>query len=127
MRGTRWLLLVAIAAILGGIGYKYRLQRDLLARNLPAAPTPLEGGINVKSQHWQVRDKNHATGRVMYEVDAEEFKQSTSDSHVELTNVTMKLFAKDGKTFNLVKSAAASYDPATRDLFSRGATEITIG
>ena len=38
MRGMRWLLLVAIAAILGGVVYQYRAQKEILARNAP--PTP---------------------------------------------------------------------------------------
>ena len=48
MRGTRWLLLVAIAAILGGIGYKYRLQRDLLLREKPPAPETLAAELLVQ-------------------------------------------------------------------------------
>ena len=40
MRGMRWLLLVAIAAILGGVVYQYRAQKKLLAGSAPAAPAP---------------------------------------------------------------------------------------
>src|SRR2546423_2175992 len=126
MRGTRWLLLVAIAAILGGIGYKYRLQRDLLLRDKPTAPTALPSELNGKSQGWKTVEKDHATGRIRYEIGAESMQQAR-DSRVDLKNVEMKLYAKDGKTYNLVKSAAASFDPTARSLFSEGDTEITIG
>ena len=74
MRGTRWLLLVAIAAILGGIGYKYRAQQKLLNSDLPPAPATLESDTNAKSQHWHRREKDHSTGRMIYDIDAEEMR-----------------------------------------------------
>jgi lipopolysaccharide export system protein LptA len=127
MRGMRWLLLVAIAAILGGVGYKYRVQKEILQRGAPPPPTPLPGEINAKSQHWELVEKDHTTGRLLYAIDAEEFRQTASDSRVDLKNIAMKLYAKDGETYNLVKSAAATYNPNDRSLYSDGETEITIG
>src|SRR5215510_12439373 len=127
MRGTRWLLLVAIAAILGGIGYQYRERLAEMQRDKPAAPPALPAEVNNKSQHWHVRDTDHATGRVRYDLDAEEFLQYSGDSHVDLKNVVLKLYAKDSATYDLVKSGAANFDPQTRNLYSEGDTEITIG
>ncbi len=127
MRGTRWLLLVAIAAILGGIGYRYRTQRKILESERPPAPPPLESEINAKSQDWHIRETDHATGRTLYDIAAREFRQIAADSHVELEGVTMMLYSKDDSTYNLVKSAAATYNANDRSLYSQGATEITIG
>ena len=76
MRGTRWLLLVVIAAILGGIGYKYQAQRKLLNSELPPAPATLELDTNAKSQHWHRRETDHVTGRTVYDIDAEEMRRS---------------------------------------------------
>ncbi len=126
MRGARWLLLVAIAAILGGIGYKYQRQRFLLERDKPPLPDALPAELNGKSLGWKLRDTDHATGRITYDIGAETMSQA-SDSRMNLTGVYLKLYAKDGKTYNFVKSAAASFDPATRHLYSEGETEITIG
>jgi lipopolysaccharide export system protein LptA len=126
MRGTRWLLLVAIAAILGVIGYRYRAQQKILDAGLPPAPAALETEINAKSQHWHRRETDHATGRTIYDIDAEEMRQIASDSHVELKNVAIKLYAKDGATYNFVKSAAAVFNAENRSLYSEGETEITI-
>jgi lipopolysaccharide export system protein LptA len=123
----RWLLLVAIAAILGGIGLKYRLRYEELERQKPNAPAALPAEVNNKSEHWHHRDKDHATGRILYDIDAEEFRQYTGDSHVDLKNVVLKLYSKDNKTYDLVKSGAASFDPGSRVLYSEGDTEITIG
>jgi len=64
MRGMRWLLLVAIAAILGGVAYQYRAQKKLLAGNMPIAPAPLSADLSASSQHWQYRDKDLKTGRI---------------------------------------------------------------
>src|SRR5437868_6446504 len=47
MRGTRWLLILAILAILGGIGATYRLQRRILATQ--AAPKPARMPLDLKS------------------------------------------------------------------------------
>jgi lipopolysaccharide export system protein LptA len=127
MRGTRWLLLVVIAAILAGIGYKYQAQRKILKSDLPPAPATLELDTNAKSQHWHRRETDHTTGRTIYDIDAEEMRQIASDSHVELKNVAIKLYAKDGATYNYVKSAAAVFNATDRSLFSEGDTEITIG
>src|SRR3954470_23487364 len=110
MRGTRWLLLVAIAAILGGIGFKYRLQRELLKRGTPPAPTALPPELSGKSQGWKTIEKDNATGRIRYEIGADTMQQS-SDSHVDLRNVYLKLYSRDAKTYDLVKSAAATFDP----------------
>jgi len=123
----RWLLLVAIAAILGVIGLKYRVRLAQLQREQPLTPAALPAEVNNKSQHWQARDTDHATGRIRYDIDAEEFRQYAGDSHVELKKVILKLYAKDGKTYDLVKSGAANFDPVTHILFSEGDTEITIG
>ncbi len=127
MRGTRWLLLVAIAAILGGIGYKYRAQQQILDSERPPAPAALESDINAKSQHWHRREIDHTNGRTIYDIDAEEMRQIAADSHVELKNVAIKLYSKDGTAYNLVKSAAATFHAEDRSLYSAGDTEITIG
>lgn len=120
-------MLVAIAAILGVIGYRYRAQQQILNSGLPPAPATLETEINAKSQHWHRRETDHATGRTIYDIDAEEMRQIASDSHVELKNVAIKLYSKDGSTYNFVKSAAAVFNAEDRSLYSKGETEITIG
>lgn len=126
MRGMRWLLLVAIAAILGGVVYQYRAQRRLLAGNAPAAPAPLSTGLSASAEHWHYRDTDLKTGRVRSDIDAGSFQQVKDASRVELKNVTMKVYGKDGKTYDLVKSAAASFNTAEKSLYSQGDVEITL-
>jgi lipopolysaccharide export system protein LptA len=126
MRGMRWLLLVAIAAILGGVAYQYRAQKRLLARDVPVSPDPLSADLRSSSQHWQASDKDLTTGRVRWEIDAESMQQVKDDSRVDLKNVAMKIHGKDGKTYDLVKSAAATFNTAEKSLYSQGDVEITL-
>ena len=126
MRGMRWLLLVAIAAILGGVAYQYRAQKKLLAGNMPAAPAPLSADLSASSQHWQYRDKDLKTGRIKSDIDAESMQQVKDASRVDLKNVTMKVYSKDAKTYDLVKSAAATFNTAEKSLYSEGDVEITL-
>ena len=126
MRGMRWLLLVAIAAILGGVVYQYRAQKKLLAGNMPVAPAPLSADLSASSQHWQYRDKDLKTGRIKSDIDAESMQQVKDASRVDLKNVTMKVYGKDGKTYDLVKSAAATFNTAEKSLYSEGDVEITL-
>jgi lipopolysaccharide export system protein LptA len=122
----RWLLLVAIAAILGGVVYQYRAQKKLLAGNVPATPAPLSADLSASSQHWQYRDKDLKTGRIKSDIDAESMQQVKDASRVDLKNVTMKIYGKDGKTYDLVKSAAATFNTAEKSLYSQGNVEITL-
>ena len=126
MRGMRWLLLVAIAAILGGVVYQYRAQKKILARNAPPAPQPLAADLSAASQHWQFRDTDLKTGRIRSDIDAESMQQVKDASRVDLKNVTMKIYGKDGQTYDLVKSAAATFNTNEKSLYSEGAVEITI-
>jgi lipopolysaccharide export system protein LptA len=126
MRGMRWLLLVAIAAILGGVAYQYRAQKKLLAGNMPVVPAPLSADLSASSQHWQYRDKDLKTGRIKSDIDAESMQQVKDASRVDLKNVTMKVYSKDAKTYDLVKSAAATFNTAEKSLYSEGDVEITL-
>ncbi len=109
MRGMRWLLLVAIAAILGGVVYQVSGPKKTTGRQragrLPAA---LAADLSASSQHWSYRDKDLKTGRIIADIDAESMQQVKDASRVDLKNVTMKIYGKDGQTYDLVKSAAAS-------------------
>src|ERR1039457_5325931 len=126
MRGMRWLLLVTIAAILGGVVYQYRAQKKILAGNVHASPAPLATELSASSQHWHYRDKDLKTGRIKSDIDAESMQQVKDASRVDLKNVTMMIYGKDGMTYDLVKSAAAAFNTAEKSLYSEGDVEITL-
>ena len=126
MRGMRWLLLVAIAAILCGVVYQYRAQKKLLAGSEPPTPSPLASDLSATSEHWHYRDTDLKTGRIRSDVEAAGFQQVKDQSRIDLKDVVMKVYGKDGKTYDLVKSAAATFNTAEKSLYSQGDVEITL-
>jgi lipopolysaccharide export system protein LptA len=127
MRGTRWLLLVAIVAIVGGVAFKYRAQKRALEAQAPATPPALPNELNSRAHKYSLRESDHKTGRKKFDLDAEDMSTPADSSRVDLKNVTMNVYAKDGKSYDLVTSAAATFDTNTRNLYSAGETQITVG
>ena len=126
MRGTRWLLLVAIAAIVGGIGFKYQAQRKIVQREAPPAPQPLPPGLNTASDKYVYTSKKNDSGCATYFVQADEFKQISDNSRVDLTNVLLKVYNKECTAYNLIKSASAAFYPHENRLQADGLVEFTL-
>ena len=127
MRGTRWLLLVAIAAIVAGIAFKYRAQKLALEKQAPQKPAPLSNALNSTAQDWEVSEADQKTGQKKFDIRAKNMETLADSSRVDLKGVTMRIYSKDGDTYDLVTSAAATFDTNSRNLFSEGETEITVG
>src|SRR5690349_16853845 len=125
MRGTRWLILVLIGLILGGVAITYHTQKTIQARNAPPKPETLPETVSARANDWTWSEKRNGVSIV--EVNAKNFRQDTSGNSVELEGVTLRLFAKDGKKFDEVKSAKADFNVANGLLFSEGDVEITMG
>ena len=126
MRGIRWLLLVAIAAIVAVVALKYLAQKRKLAGDTPVPPAAMSAELSASSNNYQYRDTDLATGRVRSDIAAQSMEQVKDASRVELKGVVMKIYSKDSKSFDLVKSAAATFDTNARSLFSQGDVEITL-
>ena len=124
MRGTRWLLLVTIVAIVYGIGFTYRMQKKTLQETAVAAPPVLPPDLNSTSSNYHHQVTDH--GREIANIDAEEMNQVRDSSLVNLKNVSMRLACKDGVSYNLVKSAAATFYTNDERLYSEGAVEMTL-
>ncbi len=131
MRGTRWLLLVAIAAIIFGVGVTYQQQKRYNRKNALAAPPPLPDDVSSTTMkgHWVTADQK--TGCTKYELSSEDERQASDSSHSELRGVELHLFHKsegkcDGK-FDLVRSAAATYFDSEDRLYAEGDVDITLG
>jgi lipopolysaccharide export system protein LptA len=127
MRGTRWLLLVAMAVIVGGVAFKYRARKLALEHEAPAKPAPLANTLNSTAEDWQVSEADQKTGRKRYDIRAKNMETLADSSRVDLKGVTMRIYSKDGDSYDLVKSAAATFDTNTKNLYSAGETEITVG
>ena len=128
MRGTRWLLLVAIAAIVGGIAVTYRTQKKALTRGALPRPKELSPELNSSAEkwHWE-RTEDKQPFRKTVEIDARGCKQIKESSQVELEGVELRLYHKDDLAFDLITSAQASFLASERRLFSDGEVEIKLG
>ncbi|HWC97646.1 MAG TPA: LPS export ABC transporter periplasmic protein LptC [Candidatus Sulfopaludibacter sp.] len=126
MRGTRWLLLVAIAVILSGIVIKYRAQQQVRAQQAVAKPASLPEALNSSAEHFEFNKKNGAAPCPIYHIEADGFEQSSDSSHVELKNVTLKLYNKSCTGYDLSRSAAATFFANDNRLYSEGEAEITL-
>ncbi len=124
MRGTRWILLVAIAAIVYGVGITYRSQKKYLQDTAVAAPPVLSAELNSTASNYHHQVTDH--GREIADIQAEDFRQVKDSSYVDLKNVSMRLRCKDGVSYNLVKSAAATFYTNDERLYSDGAVEMTL-
>jgi lipopolysaccharide export system protein LptA len=124
MRGTRWLLLVAILAIICGVGLTYRAQKRTLREEAPARPARLPDELNSSAQKWIYSETTSTYTKI--EAAADDFREARDTSRVDLKGVTMKIHSKTGQTYNLVKSAAAAFFKAEHRLRSDGEVEITL-
>ncbi|MGO9897438.1 MAG: LPS export ABC transporter periplasmic protein LptC, partial [Bryobacteraceae bacterium] len=126
MRGTRWLLLVAIVAILGGVGATYRAQKKLVTKLAVAKPQELPADVGAQANLWKFTDTDGKTNRIKAEITAKNMAEVKDSSRVDLKDVTLKLPSRKGDTYNLVKSAAAEFYRSEHRLYSDGDVEITL-
>lgn len=123
-------MLVAIVAIVFGIGVRYRAQKIALREQDDAIvkPAPLPAGLNSSSESWHLAetDNHEGVSRTKAEIWAEDFKERQDSGRVDLTGVTLHIPSKKGDTYNLVKSAAAQYFKDDHHLYSESEVEITL-
>jgi lipopolysaccharide export system protein LptA len=124
MRGTRWLLLVAIVAIITGLGITYRAQKEILRASSPAKPAALPPDLAGTHHGFYYSETNasHAT----VEVAADDVLELKDADRVDLKGVTLKLYSKSGDKYDLVKSAAATLYKTEKRLYSEGEVEVTL-
>ena len=107
MRGTRWLLILAILAILGGVGATYRLQRRILASQ--AAPKPARMPLDLKSsaEDWVWTQTDN--GKPKATLRARKFGQAKDTGITELEGVQLQIAGKEGDTYDIVKCEKAQF------------------
>ncbi|MCP5111513.1 MAG: LPS export ABC transporter periplasmic protein LptC, partial [bacterium] len=125
MRGTRWLLLFAILAVLAVVGGTYRFQRQAQEREAPPAPKSLPRNVNAESDRWV--HTYYDGERAIAEVRARRMSQVDAPSKVDLEEVEIHIYDPDGKAYDQVKSAYASLDTESGNLYSDGEVEIVLG
>jgi lipopolysaccharide export system protein LptA len=119
-------LLVAIAAILGGIGVTYRAQKKAIRQQAPPKPAALPTELNSTAEHWHYGRTDEKSQRKVIDIDAADYRQVADSSRVDLRDVTLRIYNQTGDAYNLVKSAAATFFVNEHRLYSDGATQITL-
>ena len=125
MRRFGWLLLATAVFISGWVGNLYYKQKLLQDKNAPARPDKLTGDTTSKQKDWcwaQNSDK-----RIVTEVCAQDMRQVENPPRIELGKVTIKIYHKEGATFDLVKCDTAELRMQDSILYSEGAVDMTLG
>jgi lipopolysaccharide export system protein LptA len=122
MRGTRWLLLVAILAILGGTAATYVTMRRASESHAIPKPREIAKGLGAAAEDWKYERDD--AGKPVVRVFAHGFTQVLNTDHMKLEGVRMELFQKDGQHFDLVKSPKADFDK--QQMVSEGEVDITL-
>jgi len=124
MRRTRWLLLVAMGAILSVVIVTYRAQKQALRTQSPPKPPALPLNLNSSADLWEYTETKGA--QITAKIYAKEARQTKDSSRIDLTGVQLRLYHKTGDAFDLVKSAAATYFVNDHKLYSDGDVDITL-
>ncbi len=119
-------MLVAIAAILGGVVIQYRAQLKVNAKQAVARPSPLPDALNAAADDYEYTKKNGSAPCPLYHITAKKFEQSSDSSHVQLANVELKMYNKSCTGYDLSKSAAATFFANENRLYSEGDADITL-
>jgi lipopolysaccharide export system protein LptA len=123
MRRTRWLFLAAILFIVVFVGATYVKSKARNLLDVPEAPKRLDDNVNAESQDWTYGDFNGTKQRVF--IRAKKMRQSKDTSAVDLDDVELRLFHKEGDNYDLVQCATARFNPTAKTLFSDGQVDIT--
>src|SRR5579864_2857387 len=123
MRKLRPLILLAILAILAGVGVTYYTRLKMQAGSAPAKPKPLAPGTLATSHAWTYTQTT--SGNTTIKVNAEDLQEV--EGKQELTGVQLDIFHKDGNEYDHVRCAKAEFDMSQGVLYSDGDVEITRG
>ncbi len=123
MRGARWHLVLAILAIVGGIGATYRFRKADQEKHALSKPAALPSTLSGKLEDWQWARTDQ--GHPIVQIRARDVKQEKDSNKTQLERVELRLYNKEGDQFDLVRSARAEFDQSADRLFSGRQVDIT--
>ena len=124
MQGTRWLLILAILAILAGVSVTYRLQRKILASQAALRPAKMPAELKSSAEYWEWVQTEQ--GKPKATLRARKFGQAKDTGITELEEVQLQIAGKEGDTYDIVKCDKAQFTQGERRLYSDGQVEITL-
>lgn len=119
-------MLVAIAAIFCGVLVTYLDQKRTIKAASPPRPQALPDELNFVGEHttWSQKPSNRACDK--YFIEAGSHRQLKDSSRVDMRDVTLKLYNKDCKSYDLVKTGEASFFSNEHRFYSEGLVQITL-
>ncbi len=125
MRRARRLLPIAILAIAGAVGLRYSRQRAEQITVAPPPPKVLPLNTQAANQDWVYT--HSVDQKPVVEVRARDMRHIREPDQLQLDQVELRLFHKEGQEHDLVRSASAVFDRSQGALISEGEVEITLG
>ena len=125
MRSVRWLLLVAIAVIAAAVFGTYRTQRRRAEANQRPIPPSVPIGTSANAFDWEWGEST-PNGKPSIEVHAKRQTVSQDANRVQLQEVELQIFQKDGKKYDRVRCPEAEMTVSDKKLYAPGEAEITL-
>jgi lipopolysaccharide export system protein LptA len=123
MRSLRWLLLVAILALVAAVFGIYQTQRKAARASARAVPPSIPVGTVGSAIDYEWGQSED--GKPAVHVSAKH--SSLLDNNLsELQEVEIRIYMKDGKHFDQVRSPQAQFNTSEAKLYAPGEAEITL-
>jgi len=124
MRGIRWLLVAAVFLI-GAVALTYHSQRRAQELAAPPPPEALPHNVDAEGLRWTYTQTDG--DRTVAELGAGRMQKLSDPSSVQLEDVDLRVFDPDGRSYDQVRSAFATFDTDSGVLFSEADVEIIVG
>jgi lipopolysaccharide export system protein LptA len=125
MRSVRWLLLVAIAVIAAAVFGTYKTQRRRAEANQRPVPPSVPIGTSANAFDWEWGEST-PNGKPSIEVHAKRQTVSQDSNRIQLQEVELQIFQKDGQKYDRVRCPEAEMTVSDKKLYAPGEAEITL-
>ena len=122
MRSLRWLLLAVMIVIAATVFAIYQSQRIFQRSHRRAVPPSIPLDTKTAARDWEWGQ----SGQQAVKLTAKNMKQAADSEHAELTDIELRIYAKDRKHYDRVKSGFATLTMSTHKLYAPGDVEITL-
>jgi lipopolysaccharide export system protein LptA len=126
MGGARGLLLMAMAIVVSAVGFTYRIQKKILKQQALPKPAALPAEVGMDAQQWSYRRYDKDKHTIVVEIVAKDAREAKDSTQTDLVQVQLKLHHPIQGTYDLVKSAAATYFSSDDRMYSDGPVDITL-
>ncbi len=125
LRAIRFILVFAVVAVSAFVARDYFSARESRAESNFVPPDAIEPELNSRSRGWTLRQQT-ATSQTV-EINAQDVKQDSKNSRIELTGVVLRIFHSDESTFDHVATAAAVFNLESSTFVSDEEVTVTLG